>query len=121
MPAWVNLKLNVWPGDMVPLPKALLSLVTVCGALLLFFHMIVVPTEIDSAFGLNENWLLPTIMIVTVFGGGGGGVGVGGLGVGLGLGLGVVVGVALVGTGVGVGLVGIGVGVVPARVGVGLG
>lgn len=114
------MKLKVPPGEIVPLPKAPLSLVTVCGAPVLFFHTTVVPTVIFSVCGLNAKVPLVIIATFTVVGGGGGvGVGVGGFGVGDGFGFGVGTGVARVGIGVGVVLAGVGVGFV--LVGVGLG
>ena len=108
MPAWVNLKLNVPPGEIVALSKAPLSLLTVCGAVVLFFQITMVPTVIFSVCGLNAKLPLLIIDTLTVVGG-----------VGVGLGLGVGVGVALVGVGVSVVLVGVGIAF--ALVGVGLG
>lgn len=116
MPADVNLKLKVPPGGIVPLPKAPISLVTVWGAVVLFFHIIVVPTVIVSVCGLKPKPPLLTIVTVMVVGTG---VGVGGVGVGLGLGLGVGVGVERVGVGVGVVLVAVGVGAALVDVGLG--
>ena len=78
---------------------------------MLFFHIIVVPTEIVSVCGLKPKPPLLTIVTVIVVGGG--------VGVGLGLGLGVGVGVDLVGVGVGVVLVGVGVGMALVAVGLG--
>lgn len=103
------MKVKVPPGWIVPLSKAPLSLVTVWGADVLFFHMIVVPTITGSVCGLKPKPPLSTIVTVMVVG----------AGVGDGLGLGVGVGVDRVGVGVGVVLVAVGVGF--ACVGVGLG
>jgi hypothetical protein len=109
---------------MVPLSKTLLSLVTVWGTVVLFFHMMVVPTLIVIACGLNAKLPLSIIVIFIVVGGG---VGVGGLGVELGVALvGVEVGVVLVGVGAGFALVGVGlglefVGVTPGWIDVGEG
>ena len=94
---------------MVPLSKAPLSLVTVCGAVVLFVHLMVVPTLIFSVCGLKAKPPLATIETFMVVGGG------------VGLGFGVGVGVALVGVGVGVVLVGVGVGVALVDVGLGFG
>ncbi len=104
MPAWVNLKLNVPPGEIVALPKVPLSLLTVCGAVVLFFQITMVPTVIFTVCGLNAKLPLLIIDTLTVVGG-----------VSVGLGRGVGVGVVLVG--VGLGRDGVGV----AFVGVGLG
>ena len=99
VPACVNLKLNVPPGAIVLLSNTLVSLVTVCGAVVLFFHIMVVPALIFNVCGLNAKLPLSIIVMFMVVGGG---VGVGGLDVG--------VGVALVGVGVSFVLDGVGVG-----------
>ena len=106
MPAWVNLKLNDPPGEIVPLPKELP--VIVCGTDVVLFHMTVVPMLIFRVCGLNAKVPLLSVVIVTttVETGIGVGVGFGGIGVGLGL--------EIVGVEVGLGDVGVG----PGRVGV---
>ena len=108
MPAWVNLKLNDPPGEIVPLPKELP--VTVCGAEVVLFQITVVPMLIFRVCGLNAKVPLLSVVIVTttVETGIGVGVGFGGIGVGLGL--------EIVGVEVGLGNVGVG----PGRVGVGV-
>ena len=101
MPAWVNLKLNDPPGEIVPLPKVLP--VTVWGAEVLLFQMTVVPAVTFSAWGLNAKEPLLSVIIVTT---------IVGAGVGVGVGLGEVgVGVGFFGVGVGLGLDSVGVGV----------
>lgn len=104
MPAWVNLKLNDPPGEMVPLPNE--PPVTVCGAEVVLFQMTVVPAATLRACGLNVNVPVLSVVIVTTtvnpcVGGG--------------------VGFCGVGVGVGVGLVTVGVGVGRAAVRVGFG
>ena len=108
MPAWVNLKLNDPPGEIVPLPNELP--VTVCGAEVVLFQMTVVPAETFSACGLNAKAPSLSVVIVTttVETCVGVGDGFGGIGVGLGL--------EIVGVEVGLGDVGFG----PDRVGVGV-
>ena len=117
MPAWVNLKLNDPPGEIVPLPKELP--VTVCGAEVVLFQITVVPMLIFRVCGLNAKVPLLSVVIVTttVETGIGVGVGFGGVGVGDGFGgIGVGLGLEIVGVEVGLGDVGFG----PDRVGVGV-
>ncbi len=102
MPAWVNLKLNDPPGEIVPLPNELP--VTVCGAEVALFQITVVPAVIFRACGLNAKVPLLCVVIVTTIVGAGVGVGVGFGGVGVGDGL------ETVGVGVGLGGVGVDVG-----------
>jgi len=108
VPAWVNLKLNDPPGEIVPLPNELL--VTVCGAEVVSSQMTVVPTLMFRVCGLNAKAPSLSVVIVTttVETGIGVGVGFGGIGVGRGL--------EIVGVEVGLGDVGVG----PSRVGVGV-
>jgi len=109
VPAWVNLKLNDPPGEIVPLPKVLP--VTVWGAEVLLFQMTVVPAVTFSAWGLNAKEPLLSVIIVTTIVGAGVGVGVGLGEVGVGVGFfGVGVGLGLKTVGVVVGLDSIGVG-----------
>ncbi|HEX9134313.1 MAG TPA: hypothetical protein VF844_18640 [Ktedonobacteraceae bacterium] len=107
MPAWVNLKLNDPPGEIVPLPKGVP--VTVCGAAVLLFQVTVVPAVTFSAWGLKAKAPLLCVMIVTTTVGAGVGVGFGGVGVGFG-GIGVGLGLKTVGVGLGLDSVGVGVG-----------
>ena len=110
MPAWVNLKLNDPPGEIVPLPNELP--VTVCGAEVVLFQMTVVPTLMFRACGLNAKApLLSVVIVTTTFETGVGvGVGFGGIGVGDGFGgIGVGLGLEIVGVEVGLGDVGVGV------------
>ena len=104
----MNLKLNDPPGEIVPLSKAPLLLVTVCGAVVIFFQITVVPGAIVSDDGLKVKLPLLSVVMETTTAGGCVGEGVG-LGVGLGVGEGV--GTTCVGVGVGVGMCGTVVGV----------
>lgn len=109
MPAWVNLKLNDPPGEMVPLPNELP--VTVCGAEVVLFQITVVPVLMFTTCGLNAKAPLLSVVIVTTIVATGFGVGVGFGCVGVGVGLETVgVGVGRTGVGVGFGRVGVGVG-----------
>ncbi len=66
----VNLKLKDVPGLtglLVPESKVLpSSLVTVCGACVVFIQMTVVPAEMVSVVGLNANLPLLSVVMVTV-------------------------------------------------------
>ena len=100
----MNLKLNEPPGEIVPLAKGPLMLVTVCGTCVIFFQITVVPGVIVSDAGLKVKLpLLSVVMETTTV--------AGGVGEGVGFGDGDGVGTICVGTGVGVGMRGVGVGV----------
>ena len=66
----MNLKENDAPGATgveSPVLNVLPSLlVTVWGACVVLFQITVVPTEIVSVFGLNVNWPLLSVVMVTV-------------------------------------------------------
>jgi hypothetical protein len=53
VPAWLNVKLKVWPGFRLPLLKAPVSLVTVCATESLLVQVTVVPVETFSDAGLK--------------------------------------------------------------------
>ena len=109
MPTWVNLKLKDPPGEIVPLPNELP--VTVCGAEVVLFQIMVVPAVTFRACGLNVNAPVLSVVIFTMTVETCVGVGVGFCGVGVGVGLETVgVGVGRACVGVGFGRVGVGVG-----------
>ena len=53
MPAWLNVKLKVWPGPRSPLLNAPVSLVTVCVMESLLVQVTVVPVVTFSDAGLK--------------------------------------------------------------------